>query len=415
MIDRQQFVDMAKLNISHVEAGGTASQAPGVFRVPASNYLDPKRWELEIQRIFKRVPLMLAWAGEMKEPGDYKSMSVMDVPVLLTRGRDGQIRAFLNSCSHRGAIVVKEGLGNAKRMACPYHNWTYNTEGDLISLTDRREFGDVDVSCLGLTPLPVAERAGLVFVVLTPGAYVDIDAFLQGYDRVLEYFNFGSWELKWRQEIAGPNWKVAYDGYLDFYHLPFLHRESFGPDISNKSIYSHWGPHQRVQRPDPRLLELKDQAEDEWNLNLLDAGVWTIFPHVSFAGDHSGGMFSQLFPGPTWDRSVTVQSWFVPTGEVERTRRSNLVPENTKNGSAEQQAFMRHVVEDEDYYTGLRVQRALASRAKAEVLFGRNEGGGHRFHSWVERCLSEDEPFNRPLEPVYADTDRVGEAAVERP
>lgn len=401
MIDRKYFVDMARTVMAHTEDGGSSSQAPGVFRVPASHYLDPARWDLEMERIFKRVPLMLALAGEIKEPGDYKAMTVMEVPVLLTRGRDGQIRAFLNSCSHRGAQIVEEGLGHAKRMACPYHNWMYNSEGDLVSVTDRKEFGEVETSCLGLTPLPVAERAGLVFVVLTPGAYLDVDTFLHGYDRALEWFDFGSWELKWRQEIVGPNWKVAYDGYLDFYHLPFLHRNSFGPDISNKAIYSNWGPHQRVQRPDPKLLELKDRPEDEWSLTMLDAGVWTIFPHISFAGDHSGGMFSQLFPGPTWDRSVTVQSWFVPTKEVEHTRRSNLVPEDTENGSAEQQAFMRHVVEDEDYYTGLRLQRALASGAKTEVLFGRNEGGGHLFHSWVERCLREDDAFSRPLTVDY--------------
>lgn len=413
MTDRQQFVEMAKLNIAHTAAGGTASQAPGVFRVPARNYLDPERYQTEVERIFKRVPLMLALAGEMKEAGDYKAMTVMDVPVLLTRGRDGQIRAFINSCSHRGAVLVEDGLGHAKRMACPYHNWTYNTEGDLVGLTDRREFGDVDVSCLGLTPLPVAERAGLVFAVLTPGAYLEIDAFLAGYDEVLEFFDFGSWELKWRQEIAGPNWKVAYDGYLDFYHLPFLHKDTFGTEISNKAIYTSWGPHQRVQRPDPKLLALRDIPEDEWNLNLLDAGVWTIFPHISFAGDHSGGMFSQLFPGPTWDRSVTVQSWFVPAGEVEVTRRSNLVPEDTENGSSQQQAFMRHVVEDEDYYTGLRLQRALAAGAKTEVLFGRNEGGGHLFHSWVEHCLREDDPFGTPLQVVYGDA--AGRTAADRP
>lgn len=404
MIDRRQFVDMAKLNIAHTEAGGTASQAPGVFRVPATNYLDPQRYELEVQRIFKKVPLMLALAGEIKEPGDYKAMTVMEIPVLLTRGRDGQIRAFLNSCSHRGAIVVEDGLGHAKRMSCPYHNWTYNSEGDLVSLTDRREFGDVDMSCLGLTPLPVAERAGLVFAILTPGAYLDIDSFLAGYDEVLSFFDFGSWELKWRQEIAGPNWKIAYDGYLDFYHLPFLHRETFGTEISNKALYTAWGPHQRLQRPDPKLLALRDVPEDEWNLDLIDGGVWTIFPHISFAGDHSGGMFSQLFPGPTWDQSVTVQSWFVPTGEVEVTRKSNLVPEDTQNGSAEQQAFMRHVVEDEDYYTGIRLQRALAAGAKPEVVFGRNEGGGHLFHSWVEHCLTEEDPFHTPLEVVYGET-----------
>jgi phenylpropionate dioxygenase-like ring-hydroxylating dioxygenase large terminal subunit len=413
MIDRQQFIDMAKLNMTHVDAGGTPSQAPDVFSVPASHYLDPERWAAEMSRIFRRVPLTLALAGELREPGDYKAMTVMETPVLLTRGRDGQIRAFLNSCSHRGAILVEDGLGQAKRLSCPYHNWTYNPEGDLVGLTDRRLFGEVDTNCLGLTPLPVTERAGLVFVVLTPGAYLDIGTFLQGYDRVLEHFDFGSWELKWRQEIAGPNWKVAYDGYLDFYHLPFLHKDTFGPDISNRAIYTDWGPHQRVQRPDPDLLALRDRPEEEWPLNAMDAGVWTIFPHISFAGDHTGGLLSQLFPGPTWDRSVTVQSWFAAPEGVEANRTSNLVPGDTRNGSTEQQEFMRHVVEDEDYYTGLRLQRALASGAKPEVLFGRNEGGGHRFHSWVDHFLATEDPFASL--PMVSYRERAGTVPTTRP
>ena len=104
---------------------------------------------------------MLALGGELRGPNSYKAMTVMDIPVLLTRGADGEVRAFVNQCSHRGAIVVPDGIGTTRRFACPYHNWTYNTMGDLVGVTDREYFGDIDVSCMGLTPLPVAERAGL--------------------------------------------------------------------------------------------------------------------------------------------------------------------------------------------------------------------------------------------------------------
>ena len=63
-------------------------------------------------------------------------------------------------------------------------------------------------------------------------------------------------ELLDERELVGPNWKIAYDGYLDFYHLPFLHRASFGTEISHRPIYNSWGPHQRVTSPDPALLDL---------------------------------------------------------------------------------------------------------------------------------------------------------------
>jgi len=375
--NRRQLIAMAKTNIDHVVAGKTPSQTADVLRVPADNYLDPDRWQREVD-MFRRIPLMLALGGELRGPSSYKAMTVMDVPVLLTRGAEGEVRAFVNQCSHRGAIVVPDGIGTSRRFACPYHNWTYDTKGDLVGVTDREFFGDIDTSCMGLTPLPVAERAGLIFVVITPGVPMDIDQHLCGYDSVLDFFGFGDWHPISQRQIEGPNWKIAYDGYLDFYHLPFLHRNTFGPDISNKPIYNEWGPHQRMTSPDPALLELLDVPEGEWDMDAMCGGVWTIFPHVSFAGGVGGGLVSQLFPGRSPGTSVTIQNYYVATEPSAETR-----------AGAEQKAdFLEMVVRDEDCYIGLRLQRALATRAKEHVLFGRNEGGGQHFHQTLDQYVA---------------------------
>ena len=230
-MSRAELVAMARRNIEHVRAG-TIPQEPDVFRVPATNYYDPDRWQVEVDRIFKRLPLMLAFSAELSEPGAYKALEAAGVPVLLTRANDGEVRAFVNMCSHRGSMVVEEGLGTARRFSCPYHAWTYDQKGSLVGILSREDFGDLDASCNGLTPLPVAERAGLVFVVLQPGAEVDFDAFLCGYDDLLGHFHFDEWHLVARRKIEGPNWKVAYDGYLDFYSSrPF----------PNRAIYDSWG------------------------------------------------------------------------------------------------------------------------------------------------------------------------------
>ena len=294
--NRRQLIEIAKRGIAHVEAGITPSQTDAVFELPVDHYLDEARWEQEVA-LFKRIPLMLALGGELRGPNSYKAMTVMDIPVLLIRGDDGEVRAFVNQCSHRGAIVVPEGIGTARRFACPYHNWTYNTMGDLVGVTDREYFGDIDVSCMGLTPLPVAERAGLIFVVITPGVPMNIDEHLCGYDQVLDFFGFGDWHLISQRELPGPNWKVAYDGYLDFYHLPFLHRNSFGPDMFNKAIYTDVGSAPAGDHPDPALLALKDLPEDEWDLDKICGGVWTIFPHISIAGGNFSGPGGPAVPG----------------------------------------------------------------------------------------------------------------------
>jgi len=380
---REQLVAMAKRNLAHVKAG-TVDQAPEVHRVPAKNYYDPERFQLEIERIFRRLPLVLGFSAELPKPGDYRALQFADVPVLLTRARDGSARAFLNVCSHRGAIVVDEGTGHALRFTCPYHAWSYDAEGQLAAIHNEKDFGEVDRSCLGLTPLPISERAGLIFAALTPNAQVDFDAFLGGYDGLLEYLHLSTCSVVGRQTVAGPNWKVAYDGYLDFYHLPILHRESFGSRISSDALYDAWGPHQRVSMPNPAYLELEQKPEDEWDPQHLISGIWTVFPHVSIAEFDAGGklyMISQLVPGKTPGESTTVQTFLTltPPGaerqqQIDKTMR-----------------FLEGVVRDEDYYTGLRVQQALRSGAKDACLFGRNEGGGQRFHRWVDALIATDD------------------------
>ncbi len=391
-MSRETLVELTRRTMAHAKAG-TVPTEPDVLRVPATNYYDRDRWALEMDRIFKRVPLTLGFSCELAQPGAYKAMEVAGVPVLLTRHPDGAVRAFVNMCSHRGAMVMPDGCGTARRFTCPYHAWSYDQSGDLVGILDRADFGEVDTACLGLTPLPVAERAGLIFAGLTPGQPIDIDAFLCGYGEMLEHLDFASCRLVGRQTVAGPNWKLAYDGYLDFYHLPILHKDTFGPDYSNKAIYDAWGPHQRVTSPDHRILALDAIPEEQWPIEKIASGIWTIFPHISVAAFDAGGklyMVSQLFPGDTPEESVTVQN-FLATFEPDEAGMATI------NAMME---FLMHVVRDEDYYTGNRIQRAVKTGAKTHFLFGRNEGGGQRFHGYVDALVAaaDDAAYRAVLE-----------------
>ena len=372
---------MARHNMAHVQAG-TIDQEPEVLRVPASNYFDDTRWQAEMAAVFKRMPLMLAMSCELPKAGDYKTMEVARVPLLLVRQEDGAVRALINSCSHRGAVIALEPHGNAKRFACPYHAWTYNTGGDLIGVLSEQDFGAVDKSCHGLTRLPVAERAGMIWASLDPKSVLDIDAFLCSYDDLLNHFGFVDWHLFSRRTIAGPNWKIAYDGYMDLYHLPVLHKNTFGPGMPNRALYDAYGPHQRVSSPNPGLLGLGNVPESEWQTEHLMGGVWTIFPHVSIASFDGGGpsvMVSQLFPGNSPQESITVQSYLMKNPPVD---------EAAVEAANKQFDLLEYVVREEDYATGLRQQGALMSGAKSHVMFGRNEGGGHRFHRWVDALIA---------------------------
>ena len=112
------------------------------YLVPVENYFDQDRWQLEVDRIFKRLPLVMGFSCQMREVGSYSAVTVLGVPVLMVRGSDGQMRAFLNVCRHRGAQVAESGCGKARRFTCPYHAWSYNTQGDLVGIFEADAFGD---------------------------------------------------------------------------------------------------------------------------------------------------------------------------------------------------------------------------------------------------------------------------------
>ncbi len=391
-MSRAQLVQIARKDLAHGR-DGTLDKADDVYQVPVEHYFERTRWEAEMRQIFRRLPLVLAATAELRGIGSYKSLTAAGVQVLITRARDGEIRAFVNMCSHRGAKLVDDGSGTAHRFTCPYHAWTYSPEGSLVAVYAEDDFGELDKGCHGLTELPSLERAGLIWVTLDPSSTLDIGEFLSGYDSMLAEFGFESWHHQHTQTVQGPNWKVAYDGYLDYYHLPILHRNSFGTDIGNQANYYSWGPHTHMGRPDPTLAEYEDLPDDQWPITRLVSGVWTIFPHVSIASFAGGGrsvMLSQLFPGETPETSYTNQI-FLMEHEPDS--------EQLEAEAREQFDFLRHVVQEEDYATGIALQKNLSVGAKAHVLFGRNEGGGQRFHRWVDEILeTSDEDLPKLFE-----------------
>ena len=168
-MSRTHLIEMARESLAHARAG-TIEQTEAIHLEPARHYFDEERWRQEMDRIFKRVPLMLATTPEIPNPGDYKAMDAVDTPVLISRGQDGRVRAFVNMCRHRGSQIMPAGTGSAKRFTCPYHAWSYDQSGALVGVFSEKDFGTVDRSCYSLVELPAAERAGLIWVHLNPNA-----------------------------------------------------------------------------------------------------------------------------------------------------------------------------------------------------------------------------------------------------
>jgi phenylpropionate dioxygenase-like ring-hydroxylating dioxygenase large terminal subunit len=346
-----------------------------------------------------RLPLLLGFTCEMRQPGDYKTMQVLDVPVLMVRGRDGRVRAFMNVCTHRGAKLTDREHGNCARFVCPYHAWTFNDQGVLMGVADPAKFGDVDTAERHLKELPCEERAGMIFVRLTPGRTFDLETYLGGMLAELESFGLETWHMHHQNRLDSANWKVTHDGYLETYHIPFLHAKTLSTPGANPSVIMVYeafgehafGPHQRMSGTGRGgdILAMKSIPRSDWNRDEYFHAVRTVVPNISFAMSNTGGMVSQLFP-ISHDRCVTIQNHLYPKA-----------PETDKERAEydDRVDLLIRAVRDEDYKTGFEIQAGLKSGAIPDFLFGRNEVGPQRWHAAVDHYV---EALRRERSPARA-------------
>lgn len=117
-----------------------------------------------------------------------------------------------------------------------------------------------------------------------PGATIDLESWLGDYARELERLELDKWHLYEQRELAGPGWKVAFDGYLESYHIQALHRTTFAPtSTSNLMVVDSFGPHQRILYPVKSLKTLRDIPVEDWDPAAHCGTVYTVFPNVSIA------------------------------------------------------------------------------------------------------------------------------------
>ena len=349
-------------------------QCESVLEVAAASYQDAEQFERELAEIFRKRPLLVALSCDLPAQGDYTTLALAGHPLLVVRGDDGRVRAFRNACRHRGARVASEACGSARRFVCPYHAWSYDRGGRLVGVPGRESFGDV--AAKGLVELPCEERVGAVFGALTPGAALELSAWLGGMEAALaaiELERFHPYRKTTR--IETPNWKLSADGYLDGYHIGYLHRATIGAKaITNCNTYDLFGPHVRIGFANKQIAEIDTLPESEWNLPSLMSLVHYVFPNVSLSGGHGDTlMLSRLFPGPTVDRSLTIQHQYY---------REPVVGDRVRVAEEKRQRY-EAVVRDEDAATIFGIEQALSALGDQPILFGRNEPANQRLHETI--------------------------------
>jgi phenylpropionate dioxygenase-like ring-hydroxylating dioxygenase large terminal subunit len=210
-----------------------AEPPPGPTFVPRERYVSRAFHELEVERVWKRVWQMACREEEIPEVGDHVVYELADLSVVVVRAAPDRIRAFHNSCLHRGRQLREHG-GRVPALRCPFHGWTWSLDGELVDLPCRWDFPHVERERFRLPELRVGAWGGFVFVNPDLGAE-PLEHFLGDLPR-----HFARWPLEARYKeahVAKPlacNWKVAQEAFMEAYHVVATHPQLL-PGIGDAS------------------------------------------------------------------------------------------------------------------------------------------------------------------------------------
>jgi phenylpropionate dioxygenase-like ring-hydroxylating dioxygenase large terminal subunit len=203
-------------------------------RVHRRVFEDPAVFELEMERIFGRAFVYVGHESQVPRPGDFATSTIGHNPVILVRHQDGTINVLHNRCGHRGALVCNVAGGNVRRFRCPYHGWTFETNGDLYAVPARAGYDagvDLGAPEFGMMRVPrVATYRGFIFASLAAaGEPFALPALMQRcIDTIIERAPEEAVELAGgvhRYEFRG-NWKAQVENILDHYHPAFSHEST---------------------------------------------------------------------------------------------------------------------------------------------------------------------------------------------
>ncbi len=381
-MERQEQLAVGRRLLGHID-GRSTDLADELFRNRTVNYSCHTRAAAERDRLFRDLPIFMGLGTRLAKPGDYLTEDVAGVPVLMTRGADGEVRAFANICRHRGAPVA-EGCGNARAFVCPYHGWTYDSAGRLLGTTDKVGFAGLDLASHGLVRLPAAEKHGMMFVRPKPvaageSATIDVDAHLGIMAPDLAALDLASFPLHSADRVAPRiNWKFAIDTFLEGYHIPHLHRKTIAPYfVGNCGTFDAVGLHGRMCVARTSIESVRALAEGERNYRPHVISIYQLFPNALLIWQVDHVEIWRAFPGRDDPSRCDVEMTIYKPAD---STRPDAYWEKNRD------IAIRTVME-EDFPLGERMQVGFESGATEEVIYGRNEPSLVHFHSSIRNAL----------------------------
>jgi Rieske 2Fe-2S family protein len=375
-------------------------------------YTDSEFYRLDLETIFYRDWLFAGHDCEIPAPGDYFTLQIGEYPIIVLRGRDGAIRALHNTCRHRGSRICSATKGAAKRLVCPYHQWTYDLDGSLIRA--RHQDGGIDKAQFGLKPVRCESAAGYIFVCVAPAA-PSFEPFRAQLERYVSPHRLADAKIAFESTIVeNGNWKLVWENNRECYHCAANHPElcrtfperptvsGLSDVIGDPEVTAHWNRCEAAGLPSAFLLSESGQYRTS-RIPLADKAVsYTMSGRAAVSRPLSdavtepniGSLLVFHYPS-TWNHALgdhAVSFQVLPIGPMQTQVRTKwLVHKDATEGKDYSLEELTHVwlaTNDQDRRVVEENQIGIRSPAYEPGPYSpEHEGGVTQFVDWYCRTM----------------------------
>ncbi|QDZ06579.1 aromatic ring-hydroxylating dioxygenase subunit alpha [Sphingomonas panacisoli] len=364
------------------------------WSLPGWLYTDAEYFGVETERVIRPSWQIVCHDSQIARPGDFHTIDYLGESVVVIRGDDGQVRGFSNVCRHRAMRLVEGPAGCAKKLVCPYHAWTYASDGRLTGVPMKGDYPALRLEDNGLAPVDVEIWRGFVFVRLE-GDGPSVSAMMAPYDHEIAPYRFEDMRCisPVRLRDRAVNWKNVGDNYSDNLHIPVAH----------DGLTRLFGKSYAIEAQ-PWVDKMSGQIVDRISDNPWERFYQKHLPRVDHLPDANQRLwlYYKLWPNMAFDLyadQIDFMQW-LPTGPTTCVLREMAfaLPDDRREMKLVRYANWRinRVVNAEDTWLIERVQQGMASRSYTAGPIGASEVCLRSFAKKIRGLIPEARQHRAP-------------------
>jgi choline monooxygenase len=358
--------------------------------MPAFTYTSPEFYQREVERIWRKTWNFIGSADQIRNNGDYFTLNFAGVPTIVLRDHDGKIRAFANTCRHRGSELL-EGKGNCKLIVCPYHSWTYDLSGNLRGTPEMDKTLNFNKADYGLIPIAIDTWGNFLFINFDK--YPEpLKKHLGDLPEKLAPYRLENMALARRKAFEMDcNWKLFVENAKESYHIGTVHRATINQYASAKAA-GYW-----VEKATGDYVVTF--AQHEGSMALLKGAKG--FPVIeSLEGRReAGGTYAPLIYPSTYLACTIDCAWYLEMHPISPSKtymvHGALFPRDRLDRPDFEEVAKNYyhrwdVTIDEDILASVRQQRGLETPFAPPGRFSHREPLVHEIDNWVLDRVIDD-------------------------